>query len=103
MLAGNRRNATPQETVISIGGQSQTITPKINQTYTPYTLYFSNVSGKVDFTELFTSDQMGNLLDNVVVSTVPEPATWTTKIVGFGAVGFAMRSKRRKTRAVASV
>jgi hypothetical protein len=31
-------------------------------------------------------------------SAVPEPATWAFMIVGFGAVGAAMRSARRKTK-----
>jgi hypothetical protein len=30
--------------------------------------------------------------------TVPEPATWTMMLLGFGAIGFAMR--RRKARAL---
>ena len=49
------------------------------------------------FTDLGPSDQQGDLLDNVVVTTgVPEPATWAMFLVGFGAVGFAMRRPLRK-------
>jgi hypothetical protein len=40
-------------------------------------------------------------LDNVVVTdlTVPEPATWSMMLVGFGGMGAAMRMTRRKTAA----
>ena len=31
-----------------------------------------------------------------VVSGVPEPTTWACMLVGFGAVGYSMRNKRRK-------
>lgn len=43
----------------------------------------------------------GNSLevDNLVF-TVPEPSTWALMIVGFGMIGFAMRSRRRKTSIV---
>ncbi|MDP3749509.1 MAG: PEPxxWA-CTERM sorting domain-containing protein [Phenylobacterium sp.] len=34
---------------------------------------------------------------NVAVSAVPEPATWAMMIVGFGAVGAAVRGGRRRT------
>jgi hypothetical protein len=100
-LAGNLRGATAQTTTISIGGQSQTLTPANNQPYTLETLIFHNTSGQVSFTDSGPSDQQGNLLDNVVVSSVPEPATWAVMLVGFGAMGAAMRNSRRKLATVA--
>lgn len=33
-----------------------------------------------------------------IAAAVPEPATWAMMLVGFGAVGFSMRSARRKTK-----
>jgi hypothetical protein len=39
----------------------------------------------------------GNLTFQVVA--VPEPATWTMLVLGFGAVGFVMRRRRRPTMA----
>ena len=43
------------------------------------------------------------LLDNVsVTAAVPEPATWGMMIVGFGAVGASLRSRRRSGAAVAA-
>jgi hypothetical protein len=42
----------------------------------------------------FGSVGYGPLLDNVVVTQVPEPATWAMLIAGFGLVGTAMRRRR---------
>ncbi len=98
LLAGNMRGAANQVTAVSIGNTTIDVTPSSNsQGYTPYTLNFTGVSGQVAFTDLGPSDQQGDLLDNVVVATaVPEPATWAMFLVGFGAVGFAMRRPLRK-------
>jgi hypothetical protein len=42
-------------------------------------------------------------IDNLAVgSAVPEPTTWAMMLVGFGAVGFAMRRGRR-TKALLQV
>jgi hypothetical protein len=97
MLAGNLRGATPQTTVVSIGGQSFSFTPDASQPYTLETLYFTGVSGQLDFKDTPVSDQQGNLLDNVVVTSgVPEPASWTLMIAGFGLAGLAMRRRRKE-------
>ncbi|HWC62416.1 MAG TPA: PEPxxWA-CTERM sorting domain-containing protein [Rhizomicrobium sp.] len=101
-LAGNLRGATPETTIISLGSQSYSFTPLAIQAYTHYTLYFTGVSGQLDFQDQILSDQQGNLLDNVVVTTgVPEPASWMLMIAGFGALGFGLRG-RRKAGAVAA-
>lgn len=47
-------------------------------------------------------------LDDVSVQgpagpAVPEPGTWMTMLFGFGAIGLAMRSRRRSTKAIASL
>jgi hypothetical protein len=36
------------------------------------------------------------VVGGVSVSAVPEPATWGVMLVGFGGLGVAMRSSRRK-------
>lgn len=41
-----------------------------------------------------TSTQNAFELDNIAVNPVPEPATWAMMLLGFGAVGFAMRRRR---------
>lgn len=97
LLAGNMRGAPNQTTAVSIGGQTIDVTPSSNsQPYTLYHLYFTGASGQVAFTDLGPSDQMGDLVDNVVVTTgVPEPATWALMLMGVGAIGAGMRTRRR--------
>ena len=51
-FAGNERGASPETTVISIGNQSFSLTPPNSQGYTLTTLFFTNVSGKLSFTDL---------------------------------------------------
>jgi PEP-CTERM motif len=89
-FAGNERGALPETTVISIGNQSFSLTPPNSQGYTLTTLFFTNVSGQLSFTDLGPSDQQGNLIDNIVVTTgVPEPSTWAMMVLGFVGLGFA--------------
>jgi len=42
-----------------------------------------------------TSTGQGAFGGNVAFTAVPEPATWGMMLLGFGAVGFAMRRRRR--------
>jgi hypothetical protein len=49
----------------------------------------------VSFTDLGPADQQGDLLDNVVVTAVPEPFTWAMMMLGFFGVGFM--AYRRKS------
>lgn len=51
-------------------------------------LTFNNTSGNTN---------EGIFLDAVSVSAVPEPATWGLMILGFGAIGGAMRRRNHKT------
>jgi len=53
---------------------------------------------------LFSSSQPAFEFDNIAatLSAVPEPATWSMMILGFGFVGFMMRSNRQKVAAVAA-
>jgi hypothetical protein len=98
-LAGNLRDWPAQTTVVSIGSQSQSITPANNQGYQLYTLIFTGASGKVSFLDNGPSDFRGNLLDNVVVSTaVPEASTWAMMVAGFVGLGFAGYRARKGNR-----
>ena len=97
-FAGNERGALPETTVISIGDKSFSLTPPSSQGYTLTTLFFTNVSGQLSFTDPGPSDQQGNLIDNVVVTTgVPEPSTWAMMVLGFVGLGFAAFRRGRKT------
>ena len=51
----------------------------------PLTLTFSN-NGELDTTRVIAGDS---------VAAVPEPSTWAMLLVGFGAVGFGMRRRKR--------
>lgn len=42
-----------------------------------------------------TRTPYGPALDNVSISAVPEPATWAMMIIGFGAAGSMVRSRRK--------
>jgi hypothetical protein len=95
-LAGNMRGAPAQNLTVSVGGQSQTFSVPASDGYSLKTLTFSNASGQVSFTDDGPATQQGMLLDNIVVSSVPEPATWEVMLMGFGGLGAAMRNKRRK-------
>jgi hypothetical protein len=44
------------------------------------------------------SSQNAFEIDNIAVTTVPEPGTWAMMLLGFGALGFAIR--RRKSSAL---
>jgi hypothetical protein len=41
-----------------------------------------------------TSDQNAFEIDDITINGVPEPATWAMMLLGFGAIGFAMRRRK---------
>jgi hypothetical protein len=65
-----------------------------------------NTNGRVTYTVTgggpfivgarFQSTQNSFEFDNLAIQAVPEPATWMMMILGFGAVGYAMRRRRSK-------
>jgi hypothetical protein len=66
----------------------------------PVTIDFLGTGGLITLD--FSSDSRSGadaILDNVVLTTapagVPEPATWAMMLLGFGAIGLAMRRRRR--------
>jgi hypothetical protein len=80
----------------------------------------SNFSGWLDSVKRFTASgttaklnfsssdiggaaSYGNLVTNVSVGAVPEPASWAMMIAGFGLVGHAMRRRARPLQAMAAV
>ncbi|HEY2710474.1 MAG TPA: PEPxxWA-CTERM sorting domain-containing protein [Caulobacteraceae bacterium] len=98
-LDGNERNATPQTLDVLFGttviGQFLNV-PSTNS-FTLQTLNFTSpTAGNLIFRELGPSDQQGNLLDNVSLVSVPEPASWTMMLLGLGAIGGGLRMTRRK-------
>ena len=93
---------------VTFNGVTNTITPLSNsgavfQTFTstyqvltggPVTLAFAQNAGGDQF--------RGSIIDSIVVTAVPEPATWALMILGFGIVGSALRRRRRQVSAKVS-
>ena len=50
---------------------------------------------------LITSESPTIALDSFTVTVVPEPATWAMMVLGLGALGAALRSRRRPAGALA--
>jgi hypothetical protein len=98
LLAGNLRDADAQTTVVGIGDKTFDFTPAASQAFTSYTLHFTGASGHLSFLDMGPSDQRGNLLDNILVTTgvtgVPEPAVWTMMLVGLFGIGGMLRRSR---------
>ena len=61
-----------------------------NATSTLTTLRFSADSATSGAPPAF-----GMALDNVMIAAIPEPGTWMLMLLGFGAIGFAMRSRAK--------
>ena len=101
-LSGNDRGAPAQTTDIYLG---TTLVASITlDSSTPWKSYYYSTStsgGNLTFVEEGPSDNQGNLLDNVSLTSVPEPATWAMMLVGFGALGAAARGRRGKVVASA--
>ena len=99
-LAGNARDDGPKTTVITLGNFSTQITLAANDPYALHTLNFTTTGGNLVFDDMSGgSNNIGNILDNVTLSTVaaiPEPATWAMMLLGFAGLGFAFRQSRRK-------
>lgn len=84
LLAGNLRGAPDQSTTVSLGDFSATLTPTATTDFVLHSFTFTTTqAGNLVFTEHGPSNQQGNLLDNVALSTgVPEPASWALMILG---------------------
>ncbi len=72
-----------------------------NRSWLNYSMSFTpTTAGSLTMTFLSTSaDNIGPVLDNVLVSQVPEPASWAMLIAGFGLVGVAARRRRTSVAA----
>jgi PEP-CTERM motif-containing protein len=102
LLGGNDRISQTQSTTISLGDWSTTITPGASDPFTQHDFSFTtNTAGQLTFTENGPSNQQGNLLDDVKLTAVPEPASWALMLVGFGGLGAVLRSRRSLTAVAA--
>jgi hypothetical protein len=92
-----RRGDTAQTTDVLVGGHQVWTSGSLASTspWTTYTVSFNTAGGQLEFYEVGPSDNEGNLLDNVSLSTggVPEPASWALMLIGFGAMGAVLRRR----------
>ncbi|MDN3275918.1 PEPxxWA-CTERM sorting domain-containing protein [Frankia sp. RB7] len=85
----------------SLGGSSQSITLDPTDPLSTYSFWFTTSGGKLSFTDLSGGNpNVGNLLDNVSVSAVPEPSTWAMMILGF--LGVGVLAYRRRSEVLAA-
>ncbi len=100
VLAGGLRSAdmTSKTTTISLGDWSETITLPWNAGPSVYSALVTTAGGVLSFKDASGgNDNIGNLLDDVSVTAVPEASTWAMLLAGFAGLGFAAFSKARKT------
>ena len=101
---GGANNVDPSRhtTTISftLGGSLQSITLNPTDPLSTYSFMFTTSGGNLSFTDLAGGNpNVGNLLDNVSVSAVPEPSTWAMMVLGFLGLGFLGYRKGSKTGA----
>ena len=103
-LAGNARGDGSKTTVISLGNFSDSIVLAATAPFALESFTFKTSGGNLTFADLSGGNpNIGNILDNVSLSAVPEPATWAMLIFGFGMIGWTLRSaRRRQTTALAA-
>jgi hypothetical protein len=95
---GDPRSGKTSTTTISLGSWSTILSPTTNEAYTPESFTFTTTGGRLLFAESnSTNSNVGDLLDNVVLSSVPEPSTWAMMLLGFLGLGFA-GYRKSKTR-----
>lgn len=95
-LAGNNRGYPSQTTTVGLGSFLTSLTPANTDPFVTHTIDFSSsTAGRLVFTDLGPSNQQGNLLDNITLASVPEPATWAMMIMGLAGIGAALRNRRK--------
>ncbi len=92
-----------KQVTVSVGGVNQdffyTLTGANthgNMGYALETLNFVSLGGPTTLSfQSDTAGSFGGVIGGVEVSAIPEPATWTMLLLGFGAIGWSLRSRRR--------
>ncbi len=99
--AGSFIVPTDPFTVSILGGApSAAFTP--GTSYTTHVIDFTATatSGTISFGGSLLSGNYATAIDNLVLSSAPEPATWGMMLTGFGLTGAVMR--RRKAHPLAA-
>lgn len=95
-LAGNQRNSSPEQVDVKVGALfSDSYSLSQNVPFTTFTEFFNVVTPGIyslSF-EGIGGDNMGMLLDNVSVSTIPAPGAILLGSLGAGLVGWLRRRR----------
>lgn len=85
-LAGNQRQAGDDTVSVNFGGASGNWTLGQSDGWTPLSLSFTPVSSGSYYLSFKNNggDNVGALLDNVVITAVPEPESWALMLAGLG-------------------
>jgi hypothetical protein len=87
----------PKTTTIALGNFSTSITLAPDAGLTSQSFTFFTTGGNLVFTSLPGGNpNVGNILDNVQVSSVPEASTWIMMLVGFAGIGLITYRRTRK-------
>ena len=98
LLAGNLRGDVNKTTTISLGNWSTPLDLPSSSPYTSYSFTFATSGGNLSFADNAAGNQnIGNLLDNVALTAVPEPSTWALLLLGFAGLGYAAFRQGRRT------
>ncbi len=107
---GGAGNVDPsaKTTRVIFGDFVQDITLASNAGLTSQSFTFTTTGGNLTFASLPGGNAfgpyVGNVLDNVQVSAVPEPSTWAMMLIGFAGIGFlAYRKTKKNSAATAAI
>jgi hypothetical protein len=98
-LGGNARGDVDKTTTITLGDWSTSVTLASSSPYALQTFSFTTTGGILSFADAPAGNQnLGNILDNVTLSTgaVPELSTWVMMLMGFAGLGFAGYTASRR-------
>jgi hypothetical protein len=101
-LGGNARGAPAQTTTIQLGSFIDNIMLNSGAPFTLVTLNFTTNGGTLMFTDQGPSDQQGNILDNVTLTSTPLPAALPLFTGGLGLLGMFSRRRKQKASAIAA-
>jgi hypothetical protein len=92
-----------EEIQVSAFGKSTDYTPASNSSYGLNTFTFTptSSSGDIAFATVTPSGNSVSGIDNLTVSSVPEPATWALMLIGVGCVGAGLRMRRKEAMVAA--
>ena len=100
-LGGQNRpyDKTTKSVTVSLGDWSETLSPVWNAAFTmeTFTVMTTTSGGALSFAMNDVGNpNVGDLLDNVVLTAVPEASTWVMLLAGFAGLGFAAFRKSNK-------